>query len=54
MTKETSFMTQYDELPEFIKDLYSFREYMWLSTEDKYTLVSKECEPEDDEDELDN
>lgn len=37
---------EYDALPDPIKDIYSRQEYLWLSDEQKASLIDQECEPE--------
>lgn len=36
----------YDELPLPIKMMYNRQEYMWLTDDQKSTLIQRECEPE--------
>lgn len=36
----------YEELPECIKALYTPKEYLWLSGEEKARLIQTETEPE--------
>ena len=38
--------SEYDRLPECLKSVYSETDYLWLSDEDKRTLVQRETEPE--------
>lgn len=37
---------EYDALPEPIKEIYSRKEYLWLTDEQKAGLIDQECEPE--------
>jgi hypothetical protein len=37
----------YDQLPEFLKSLYTHEQYLWLSDEEKGRLLQQETEPED-------
>jgi hypothetical protein len=39
----------YDNLPEPVKQMYSPREYLWLSDKEKSSLVQRETEPEAEE-----
>jgi hypothetical protein len=36
----------YQALPESIRALYSFEQYLWLSDAEKSRLVQLECEPD--------
>jgi hypothetical protein len=36
----------YAALPEPIKEIYTRQEYLWLSDEQKASLIDQECEPE--------
>ena len=36
----------YDQLPEPLKQVYSRREYLWLSDHEKSVCVRRECEPD--------
>jgi hypothetical protein len=36
----------YQALPEAIRALYSFEQYLWLSDAEKSRLVQLECEPD--------
>lgn len=38
--------SDYDALPECIKQLYSEREWNWMSAEQKATLIQRDTEPE--------
>ena len=38
--------SEYERLPECLKSVYSEKDYMWLSDEDKRTLIQRETEPE--------
>lgn len=38
--------SDYDRLPEPIKQIYSQDQYQWLSDAEKATLIDQECEPE--------
>lgn len=38
--------SDYDQLPEPIKQVYSQAQYLWLSDAEKAALVDQECEPE--------
>ena len=40
-------MSDYDELPECIKALYTLDQYLWLSDEEKGRLLQQETEPEE-------
>ena len=37
---------EYAALPEPIKEIYTRQEYLWLSDEQKASLIDQECEPE--------
>lgn len=41
-----SFMREYDDLPESIKFIYSFKEYSMLPESVRASIVTEECEPE--------
>lgn len=36
----------YDELPESVKGLYSYQQWLWLSDGGKARLIELECNPE--------
>lgn len=38
--------SEYNALPEAIKALYTWEQYLWLSTEEKGRLLQTETEPE--------
>ena len=38
--------SEYDRLPECIKQVYSELQYLWLSDDDKINLIQRETEPE--------
>lgn len=38
--------SDYDRLPEPVKQSHSLAEYLWLSDEQKATLMQDECEPD--------
>lgn len=40
--------SDYDQLPESIKALYTQEQYLWLSDDEKATLIQRETEPETD------
>lgn len=37
---------EYERLPESVKAVYSYRQWLWLSRREKDQLVSRETEPE--------
>lgn len=39
-------LTEYEQLPEGIKMVYSFREYTCMTDAQRATIVQDECEPE--------
>lgn len=42
--------SEYEALPEAIKNLYTLEQYLWLSDDEKARLVQTETEPEAFED----
>lgn len=38
--------SEYERLPECIQSVYSEEQYLWLSDDDKRTLIQRETEPE--------
>ena len=38
--------SEYERLPECLKSVYSEEQYLWLSDDDKRTLIQRETEPE--------
>ena len=38
--------SEYDRLPESIKAIYSYKQWLWLSRPEKDSLVVRETEPE--------
>jgi len=44
--EEDTFLKEYDELPEGIKMVYSFKEYGCMTGQQRATLVDNEVEPE--------
>lgn len=42
--------TEYEALPEAIKNLYTLEQYLWLSDTEKGRLMQTETEPESFED----
>ena len=43
-----TYLSDYNELPEVIRQYYSLEEYAWLSDAEKVNLVETECLPEAD------
>jgi hypothetical protein len=37
---------EYDALPEFLRAIYSYEQYQWLSDGEKARLIQTETEPE--------
>lgn len=37
---------EYERLPECVKSIYSYRQWLWLSRREKDDLVRRETEPE--------
>jgi hypothetical protein len=44
---EEAASTEYDTLPEPVKQVVGRREWAWLSDAEKATLVQRECEPDE-------
>lgn len=49
MTREEKYgepCPEYERLPESIKSVYAYHEWLWLSRSEKDNLVTRETEPE--------
>ncbi len=46
MNRSPSRVRAYEALPESIREVYSEKEYLWLSASEKHSLEQRETEPE--------